>query len=123
MKEDVAGIESFIEEHAGDAAYLFAFRDRPLNGRGAAILRQQRSMKVDVAMFWESQHPRRNNASISDDDDCLRMNLFQQCAKLRVVLDFLRLLDWQIVALCGVLDWRSSEFESATLRAVWLRNY
>ena len=49
LQEDVAGIESGVDAHAGVAGDRFAIRDGPLDGCGAAVFREQRGVQVDVA--------------------------------------------------------------------------
>ena len=43
-----AGVQAFVDAHGGDAGDRFAVGDGPLDGRGAAIFRQQRAVQVDV---------------------------------------------------------------------------
>ena len=49
LEEDVAGVESGVDAHGGDAGDGLAVGDGPLDGRGAAIFREQRGVQVDVA--------------------------------------------------------------------------
>ena len=69
LEEDVAGIEAGVDAHGGDAGDGFTVRDRPLDGCGAAIFREQRGVQVDVAERREIEHPLRNDAAVADDDD------------------------------------------------------
>src|SRR5262249_26815760 len=85
-----------------------------------AILRQERSVEVDVAVLGQSQHPGRHQAAVSHDDDGIWLDFLQQPPKFSIVLDFFRLLNCQAVALCGVLYRRCGELESAPLRPVRL---
>src|SRR5207302_8000847 len=61
--------------------------DLPLDGRRAAIFRQQRRMRVEVAERWQLDHPLRNDAPVGDDDDGAGRELLQLRAKFCIVLD------------------------------------
>ena len=67
-----------------------AVRNRPLDGRGAAILRQQRCVQIEVAEPRQIDHPLRNDAAIADDDDRVWANDLQKGAEFLVVLDLVR---------------------------------
>ena len=71
LQQDVAGIQAFIQPHGGDAGHALAVGDGPLNGRGTAILRQQRAVQVQVAVARQIEHPLGNQAAIGNHDDGL----------------------------------------------------
>ena len=49
LQQDIAGIESFIHLHDGDARFAVSFQDGGLNGRSAAVTWQERGVNVDAA--------------------------------------------------------------------------
>jgi len=49
----------------------FAARNRPLNGCGATIFRQERGVQIDIAERRKIEHPLRNDAAITDHNDCI----------------------------------------------------
>ena len=55
LKKNIAGIEAGVNLHRGDPSDSFAARNRPLNGRSAAIFRQERGVQVDVAEQGEDR--------------------------------------------------------------------
>ena len=65
FEQHVAGIEPGVDLHGGDAGARFAVDDRPLDGSGAAILRQQRGVHVDDAERREIDHGLRNDLAIA----------------------------------------------------------
>ena len=65
-------IHAFVEKHDGHAAFGFAVFDGVLDGGGAAILRQQRAVDVEAAVFRDVQDSFRQNLTVSDDDDDVR---------------------------------------------------
>ena len=80
-------------------------------------------MKIDIAVFRQCKHPGRDNAAITHHDNRLCDYLFQERAKLGVVLDFFRLLHPQFVPLGTLLHRGRSECETTTLRSVRLRDH
>src|SRR5262249_24583691 len=123
LQQDITGIQALVEKHGGDAGDGFTPGDSPLNRRGAAILRQQRSMNVDVATRGKIEHPRRNQAPIAHDDDGLWLQLVQTLLELLVGFDFFRLNYRKSEFEGGLLDRRRGQGPSATLRAVRLGYY
>ncbi len=123
LQQNLSGVQSFINAHGSVAGHLFARGNRPLDRRGAAILRQQRGMQVDVAMCGQVEHPARNDAPIADDHDALRRNRLKLRAELNVVLDLLRLHDWQPKFAGLLLHRRKRQFHSAPLRTIRLRHH
>ena len=55
-EQDVAGIHPFVHLHRRHAAARFAVKNRPVDRRGAAVSRQQRSMNIDTAMSGRLEH-------------------------------------------------------------------
>ncbi len=90
LQQDRPGVEPFFKQHGCIPSESIAHRNRPLDRCGAAIFRQQRGMKVDATQLWQREHPRRNDAAISNDYDCIGFDGFELRAKLRVVLEFFR---------------------------------
>src|SRR2546426_1931640 len=64
-----AGIHSGIDLHGGEAGFRFALSNRPMDWRGAAIFREQRSVQVDPAVPADGQVPRRYDLAVGDDYD------------------------------------------------------
>src|SRR5262249_45017599 len=95
LQQDVTGVESFIEQHRSHAGYRLALGNRPLDRRSAAILWQQRGMQVDVAEAWKREHPRRNDPSVAHHDNRVGRDLLVTFSEFGIVLDALRLSDWQ----------------------------
>ena len=91
LQQNVAGIESGIDAHGGHAGHRLSHGDRPLNWRGPAILGQQRSMQIDVAKWRQIDHPLRNDAAITDDDDRIWLNGRELGAEFFVRFDLIRL--------------------------------
>ena len=65
-------VELFIHAHDRDACLGIARKDRMRDGRSAAMTRQQRSVHVDRSESRDRQHRRRDDLSISDDDQQVR---------------------------------------------------
>ena len=68
-RKNVAGVEAGVDFHCRYPSDGFALRNRPLDRRSAAIFRQERSVQVDVAERRKIEHPLRNDAAVTDDDD------------------------------------------------------
>ena len=80
-----AGVEARVEAHGGDAGVGFAVGDGPLDGRGAAVLRQQRAVQVDAAEAGQGEHPVRDDAAVGDDEDGVGGDGFELGAEVGVV--------------------------------------
>src|SRR5262249_16319054 len=98
-------------------------RDCPLDRCCATVLRQKRSMKIDVAEVRKLKHPWWNDPSIAHDDDCLWSNLLEALPELSVVLDAFRLNNGERILQCTLLYWRSGQFKPASLRTIGLRHH
>ena len=104
---------------AGDG---FAVGDGPLDGRGAAIFREQRGVQVDVAERREIEHPLRDDAAVADDDDGVGLEGGELGAEFFVGLDAVGLGDGEIQFQGGLFYWAMHEFEAAAFGAVGLRD-
>ena len=62
--QHVAGIQTFVHLHDGDAGELVTGFDTTLNGCGTAPARQQRGMYVQTAMFGGIEHALRQNQAV-----------------------------------------------------------
>src|ERR1035437_1395613 len=122
LEQNRAGVEALFEQHGGVAGEGIAYGPGPLEGRGAAVPGQQRSVQVYAAQPRQRQHPGRNQASVGDDDDGVRSEGFKLRAKLGVVANLFRLRDRQASGQGGLLDGRSSKLLAATHGPVGLRN-
>ena len=80
-------------------------------------------MQIDIAVFRQLKHPRRNDASVSHDQDRLRMNSLQFRPQFFVVFDLVRLKDGQAKFLSDLLDWRCDQFKSASLGPIGRGHY
>jgi len=69
--ERIYGVEAGINLHGGDSGGHFAARNRPLNGCGATIFRQERGVQIDIAERRRSSIHWRNDAAITDHNDCI----------------------------------------------------
>src|SRR5581483_5944224 len=65
LQQHVTGIETGVDAHGGDAGDALAVRDGPLNGRGAAILRQQRRVHIDDAVLRQIDDRLRNDLPVA----------------------------------------------------------
>ncbi len=77
--------------HGGDAGDSFSLRDGPLNRCRAPILGQKRCVHVQVAELRQMDHPRWNDATIADDDDCVGLERGEFSLKLGIVFDLVGL--------------------------------
>jgi hypothetical protein len=77
-------------------------------------------MEVDVAVLREIEHPLGDDASVGDDEDGFGADVFELLAKLRVVLDLLRLHDGEVVLERYALYGRGLQLHAATCCAVRL---
>src|SRR5690348_16624209 len=67
--EDGAGVDAGVDAHGGEAGFFVAVQNGALNGCGAAILRQERSVEIDPAKARNFEKIPRNNLAVGDDDD------------------------------------------------------
>src|SRR6185312_609681 len=79
-------------------------------------------MQIDVAVTRQIEHPWRNDAAIGNDQDGIRPDALKVSAEFRVVLDLLRLRNWQASRQCCPLDGRRLQLKSAAYCAVRLRD-
>ena len=122
LEENGAGVEALFKEHGGVAGKSIAHGHRPLDGRGAAVLGQQRRVEVDAAEPWEGQHPGGDDAAIGYDDDGVGGDGLKLGVQCGVVADFFWLRDGEAGCECGLLDRRSGELLAAANGAVGLRD-
>ncbi len=120
LLEDVAGVEAGVDAHGGDAGDGFSVCDRPLDGRCAAVFREQRGVQVDVAERREIEHPLGNDAAVADDDDGVRLEGGELGAEIVVGLDAVGLGDGEIQFERGFFDGRWDEFEAASFGTIGL---
>src|ERR1700733_5919181 len=121
-KKHIARVQPFVEPHRGDAGHYLAVGYCPLDGRGAPILRQQRSMQIDIPEPRQFQHPLRDNPSIGDHKNRIRPDCLELRAKLRIVLDLLRLHRGQRQTQSRLLYRRNLYSQSTACRAIRLRH-
>lgn len=122
LQQNWSGVEALFEQHRRIARHCFAHRHSPLDRRGATILWQKRAMQVDAAKSWQGQHPRWNDAAVSDNNDRVRRDGLKARTKLRVVANLLGLRDFDTDRKCGLLHRRDNQLLGATDRPVRLRN-
>ena len=68
----IAGIQTLVHLHDGNAGLGVTVQHRPLHRGAAAILRQQRNVQVDAAIVGQFQHGLRQDAAIGHHHDQLR---------------------------------------------------
>jgi len=66
--------------------------DGPVDGSGSAIFGQQRSVEIDPAEFGDGKKTRRDDLTVSDDDNGVGCGAFQNLLGFRSA-DFLGLVD------------------------------
>ena len=76
--QDVAGVQPFVQLHDGHAGALVTVEHGPLDGRGAAVFRQQRDVQVDAAVLRHMQQLRRDDAAVGHNDDDVGRQLFDK---------------------------------------------
>ena len=123
LEQNRPRVEAFFEKHRGVAGECVAHGDGPLDGRGAAILRQQRRVQIDAAQPRQRQHPRRNDAAIGHNHNRVRRDGFECSAKLRVVADLFRLRHRNSGGKGRLLHGRRGELLAAAHGTVGLRNH
>ena len=94
--DDIARVERRDHIHDGNAGNALAVQDRPVDGRGAAILRQKRGVNVDAAVLRQVQDLLRQDLSVGRDHDQLGRKL-PQYAECFPVAHFERLIDRQVL--------------------------
>ena len=121
-QEHRAGIETGVHEHRGDAGLGLSFGDRPLDRRGAAVLRQQRRVDVDAAVSRNVEQGLREDAAVGEDDSGVRGERRDQVARL-VGADLRGLVDGNAEAIGGDLHFGRMERLLAADGAVGLREH
>src|SRR5260370_25702185 len=79
-------------------------------------------MEIDVAERWEIEHPLRDNASVTHNDDRVWSESCQFGAELVVIFDFVRLGDWQSEFQRALFDGRYGRFQASAFRSIGLGN-
>src|SRR5213078_4861697 len=77
-------------------------------------------MQIDVAEFWKLQHPGRDDAAITDNDNGIGIDFCELRFQLFVGLDFFRLVNRQAQLQGALLDWRGNQLQPAASRAIRL---
>src|SRR5260370_24624974 len=77
-------------------------------------------MEIDVAERWEIEHPWRDNASVTHNDDRVGSESCQFGAELAVIFDFVRLGDWQSEFERALFDGCDGRFQAPDLRSIGL---
>ena len=70
--QHIAGIQTLVHLHDGNAGLGVTVQHRPLHRGAAAILRQQRNVQVDAAIAGYFQHGLRQDATIGHHHDQVR---------------------------------------------------
>ena len=120
--DHVAGIHLVVEVHGRNAGHGIAVEHRPLDGRGAAVLRQQRTMDVDRAIGSHCEQIIRQNATIGHDDENVRPQALES-GQRRTVAHLCRLEHRQPRRERDLLDRARLELHAAVFRLVRLREY
>ena len=122
MHQDVAGVDSGIDAHGGDAGDGFSLGDCPLDRRRAPVLRQQRGVQVEISKTREIEHPLRDDAAVADDNDRVRVESRKLLPEFVVVFDFVGLRDWKFQADGCVFYGGDCQIHSAAAWTVRLRD-
>ena len=123
LHEYVTSIEPRVDAHGRNAGDGFAVGDRPLNGRCAAILWQQRRMQIQISEPGKINHPLRNDAAIADDNDRIRSNCHKLVAEFGIVFDGNGLYHGNAQAGGRILHRRNRHFHAAPARPIRLRHH
>ena len=75
--DNIARIEPLFGFHKRNARFRFAADDSVLNGRGAAIFRQKRSVNIDYAEFTDVENVLCKNLSVCADNHNIRVEFHQ----------------------------------------------
>src|SRR5665213_684533 len=78
--QDRPGVQSRVYFHDRHAGFRVAVGNRPLDWRGSAMSRQQRSVDIEAAETRQIQNVLRQNLSVGDDDHQIRLQ-FAEFAK------------------------------------------
>ena len=84
LVQDRTGVHAGVELDDGDARRLEAFQDRPLDGRGAAQLGQERRVNVDQAALGQRQQLGPQDVTVSHDDADIRRDLLEATQERRI---------------------------------------
>ena len=119
-QQHIAGVQSLRHQHGGNAGFLIACDDRPLNRRRAAPARQERAVDVDAAARRNVEHGLRQQLAVGNDDDDLGSKL-TQARLLLLFFERIRLKDRDAVRESKLLDRRRGQDLLAALRLIRLR--
>src|ERR1700676_3156652 len=95
LQQNFAGVHAGVDAHGGVAGDSFAVGDSPVNRGSAAVFREQGSVQVEPAEFWDVQKPRGNDLTVGDDDDGVRSERAEVRFDFRCA-DFFRLMNGEI---------------------------
>ena len=123
LEENGAGVEAFLKQHGCVAGEGVAIGHGPLDGRGAAVLGQQRPVQIDAAQPGQRQHPGRKDAPVSHHNNGVGRDGLKLGAELRVAANLLRLCDRQSGGQRRLLHRRSGELLAAAHGPVGLCNH
>src|SRR5579872_1431166 len=93
-----------------------------MDGRGAAIFREQGTMHVEPAEAGDGQEPCRNNLAVSDDHNRVRRDAFQKILR-GFRLDRFRLVDVQAKLERRFFYGRCGDVAAASARPIRLGDY
>ena len=117
--DHVSGVHFAIKVHGRNAGHGIAVEHRPLDGRGAAILRQQRAMDIDRPIGRRCEQIIRQNAAIGHNDENIRLQALEICQR-RAVAHLCRLKHREPRRKCDLLDRARLELHAAVFRLVRL---
>ena len=101
--DHITGVHLAVEVHRRHAGHRITVEHRPLDGRSAAILRQQRAMHIDCTEGRSGKQLVRQDAAVCHDNENVRLQTLQRCQR-RAVTHLFRLKDRQTVCQCNLLD-------------------
>ena len=67
LQDDAPRVDLMAEEEGGDACFLVAMDDGPVDRRRAAVLRQQGGVQIERAQAWHFPNNARQHAEGNDD--------------------------------------------------------
>ena len=115
-QDDTAGIDSFVNHKGGHARDVLSVDHRPVDGGGAAVLRQQGGVQVERPQFGHTPHYLRQHpeAHYHKEIGLPGGQIFQEI----FVLEFFRLQQRQFMRNGVLLDGRFVHLEAAARRFI-----
>lgn len=120
--DHVTGVHLAVEVHGRNAGHGIAVEHRPLDWRGAAVLRQQRAMDVHRTIRSHCEQIIRQDAAIGHNDENVRLQALE-IGQRRAITHLCRLEHWEPRRERDLLDRTRLELHAAIFRLVRLREH